>query len=253
MRKIDPILERLRASCKVKTDKEMCDILGLKYPTLDTWKNRDSIPHKRLKEFAEKWSIDLHWLETGYAEGNQTVIGSKGTVQQYGTGNQAGNVNVGGGETVREPGEAYTESELVTIPYYREVHGAMGEGGLASNAETTPMAFTSSFLRGMLGLDRYEGLHIINATGDSMAPTIKSGELIFVNPYKNEDNRVHDGAVYVIVCHDSLLIKRVRKNPIKKELTLISDNPDVDNIIMSSDEMNGCQIIGRVIGHFEKL
>jgi len=65
MKKITPILNRLRKFLNVRTDKELTKILNISYSTLDTWKNRDKIPEKRLTEIAHKYNLSLDWLLTG--------------------------------------------------------------------------------------------------------------------------------------------------------------------------------------------
>ena len=76
MKKITPILNRLKQITNSKTDKELTQKLGISYSTLDTWKNRDKIPEKRLLEFSLKYQVPMEWLLTGEGEmykGNQTI------------------------------------------------------------------------------------------------------------------------------------------------------------------------------------
>jgi len=76
MKKITPILNRLKQVLNVKTDKELTEKLGISYSTLDTWKNRDKIPEKRLLEFSLKYQVPMDWLLTGEGEmykGNEST------------------------------------------------------------------------------------------------------------------------------------------------------------------------------------
>lgn len=57
MKNIDFILNKLRYLTNSKTDKELCEVLNINYSTLDTWKNNDNIPKKRLLEFSQKLNI----------------------------------------------------------------------------------------------------------------------------------------------------------------------------------------------------
>ena len=62
MKNIDFILNKLRYVTNTKTDKELCEVLNINYSTLDTWKNNDNIPKKRLLEFSQKLNIPLNDL-----------------------------------------------------------------------------------------------------------------------------------------------------------------------------------------------
>lgn len=57
MKNIDFVLNKLRYLTNSKTDKELCKLLNINYSTLDTWKNNDNIPKKRLLEFSQKLNI----------------------------------------------------------------------------------------------------------------------------------------------------------------------------------------------------
>ncbi len=62
MKNIDFLLNKLRYVTNTKTDKELCKLLDISYSTLDTWKNNDKIPQKRLYEISQKVSIPLDEL-----------------------------------------------------------------------------------------------------------------------------------------------------------------------------------------------
>lgn len=62
LKEIDFILDRLRAITKASTDKELCEILDINYSTLDTWKNNNKIPDKRLLRISQKLSIRVNEL-----------------------------------------------------------------------------------------------------------------------------------------------------------------------------------------------
>ncbi|WOE69125.1 helix-turn-helix domain-containing protein [Hydrogenimonas thermophila] len=91
MRKIDPILTRIKSVLNAKNDREMCEKWGISYSTLDTWKNRDKIPEKRLLDFSLKYGVSLDWLLTGKGEPTtfkninigQIGIGGVGDNHQY--------------------------------------------------------------------------------------------------------------------------------------------------------------------------
>ncbi len=98
MRKIDPILNRIKQVLRVNTDREMTEKWGIKYSTLDTWKSRDKIPSKRLKEFAQNESISLDWVLYGdknsHIEENSIKNGEKMRVIGDGNTTLNGNINI---------------------------------------------------------------------------------------------------------------------------------------------------------------
>lgn len=145
------------------------------------------------------------------------------------------------------------ETGLVEIPYFEEVYAAAGAGAINYTTAPKPMAFSTDFLTTLLGVHSFKNLHIINSIGNSMEPTIKEGEYLFVNPLENESNNLMDGGIYVISTPDGILVKRIHLNPFNGSFTLISDNKSVPAIEISANELDSCSIIGRVLGHFDKI
>lgn len=152
-----------------------------------------------------------------------------------------------------QDGSKYKSNDKIEIPYYPETFAAAGAG--AYNYEEAPksITFTKTFLEDLLELTIFKGLHIINAIGDSMSPTIESGDKLFVLPFEVENCKVREGGIYVISCNFGVLVKRIYFNPFKKELILKSDNKEIPDITISGDELDGCQIIGRVVGSIKKF
>lgn len=62
LKKIDKLLSKIRNITNTKNDRELCKFLNINYSTLDTWKNKDRIPEKRLFEISEKISFDYEEL-----------------------------------------------------------------------------------------------------------------------------------------------------------------------------------------------
>ncbi|MEW5832167.1 MAG: S24 family peptidase [Campylobacterota bacterium] len=253
MKEIEQILVRIRKAANVKTDVELCEKIDfLKYPTLDTWKNRNSIPFKKLHMIADRLGADYQFLLTGKSSGtmvSQSMVGN-GNNQVNGSNNSISGISA----QKEDVADYQEEDEMINIPYLHDVVASAGGGAvIPHDIENSFIKFSSAFLKDFLRVDRFGGIHVISATGNSMEPTIAAGELLMVNPYENEDCKIKDGAIYVIICSDSVFVKRIRTNPITKEMKLVSDNREVDDIIIKGDDFDGCKIIGRVVGHFDKL
>jgi repressor LexA len=144
-------------------------------------------------------------------------------------------------------------SNTINIPYFENTYGAMGIGGLSYDTQPTVMSFDKNFLKSIFGISSCKNLHIINAVGDSMSPTISSGEMLFINPFENENNIIKDRGIYVIVSHNGILVKRIKIHPTKKQWILVSDNAEDDDIELMEDEIDSCKVIGRVVGHFDRI
>ncbi len=237
---------------------------GITTQAANQYKNKNKTTEK-MREIATSKEISLSWLEFGegemYASSKASVVqnqSGRGNAQTHGSNNT---VTVGESsrkqavdqDLIEELQMLRDREQLVEVPYHKDIHASAGAGSYNQSPSTTPMAFSPSFLKSHFGIDRFNGLHIINATGDSMEPTIMSGELLFVNPFENEEHQIKDGSIYVIMTTDVVMVKRVRRNPITKEMKLVSDNKEVDDILLTGDMLDECKIVGRVIGHFDTL
>ena len=143
--------------------------------------------------------------------------------------------------------------DIINIPYFEDTYASAGSGII--NYDETPivMSFDINFLRVFLKITgSLNNLHIINAKGDSMEPTINGGELLYINPYDNEQS-VISGCIYVINYDGDIFVKRVDKNPVTKSLTLISDNPKYEPIKIAATDLINCKIIGRVVAHTSRI
>lgn len=84
-------------------------------------------------------------------------------------------------------------------------------------------------------------LHIITADGDSMEPTIKSGDFVIVDTSKTS---ISTDAVYAIQYGGSIFIKRVQIHPTGTML-LISDNPRYQPMTVEAGE--SLNVVGRCV------
>ena len=146
-----------------------------------------------------------------------------------------------------------SKSNLINISYFKDTYAAAGNGAINYDEASIVMALDRDFLKSKLGISSFNHLHIINSIGNSMYPTIKTGELLFINPFENENNTIRDKDIYIINTPNGTLVKRIKIHPTKYIYTLVSDNTDDDDIVLEGDEFKSCNIIGRVVGHFSGL
>jgi len=74
MRKIDPILDRLKSIYNVKTRIDLAKKLKIGLSTYDNWAARDNIPDKHVRLAAEDKGVHLTWLYTGEGEKYKTSM-----------------------------------------------------------------------------------------------------------------------------------------------------------------------------------
>ncbi|WP_459899801.1 XRE family transcriptional regulator [Campylobacter concisus] len=142
--------------------------------------------------------------------------------------------------------------KTISIPYFEDTYASAGGGMINYDEAPVIMDFDENFLRMFLHISgSIKGIHIINARGDSMEPTITNGELLFINPMQNE-NGIISGCIYIINYDGDLYVKRIEKNPTTKAITLFSDNKKYEPIVIQKQDLECCHIMGRVVSHMKK-
>jgi len=86
------------------------------------------------------------------------------------------------------------------------------------------------------------------ARGDSMEPTIYSGDSLVID--KTMNSVTSDGGIYVINYDGELFVKRVQKQ-LNGTVAITSDNKNYGDIVIPSSDLNTLRIIGSVVwsGH----
>ena len=153
-----------------------------------------------------------------------------------------------GGEVVKKIFEVYgfdllgigvtldLESDCVYIKFYEDIRVSAG-CGIDNHCEGYELVkIDRKLLNPKVNPAKH---HAIRASGDSMEPTIKDGDVIFVEPFAGDfaNNRV-----YIIKRQDDVFVKRLKKEPTGYEI--ISDNPDYLPYKLKDNELT---IIGRVV------
>lgn len=133
-------------------------------------------------------------------------------------------------------------SNVSNVPEY-EVHVSAGGGTLvADENKRRDWPFATDYLRSDLGMERAK-LAVLEVRGDSMEPTLSSGDRVLVNM---SDRQVSQPGIFVIFDGDGTVVKRVEKIPGSQptRIVLISDNPRHSRYELGSEEV---QIVGRVV------
>ena len=118
-----------------------------------------------------------------------------------------------------------------------------GSGGLETDSECVGLySFHSSFLR-RKGAPKEE-MKIFKVDGDSMEPTLHSGDLIMINLRAKE---IQQGHIYLLRFEHELMVKRLERRP-GGMILIRSDNKDYDPLEVSlADEAVDIEVFGRMV------
>lgn len=203
---------------KLNGPSELARQTGVTLSTIARWRKGEAEPSRpNLIKIADATGVSLQWLATGndekIYEGVKTIINSDVTmINGYSSINvSAGFGSFNEGVTKPDSEEPYADSLLAQL-----------------NVNPSKCA-------------------VFWANGNSMLPTIDSGDQLLVDLSKKEIKGNH---IYLVQNEDCVWVKRVKMK--WNSLELISDNKEeYEPIIISKDEAEHLQIIGQVvhIGH----
>lgn len=133
----------------------------------------------------------------------------------------------------------------VAIPLYNSVRAAAGSGALVEHERPDDaLMFKEAWVRAELGA-RPGDLYLIRVAGDSMEPTLRSGDAILVDRRATRPDRE---GVYILRMNDMLLVKRLQALP-GGVVRVSSDNPAFAPFDIKADDIGGPDpaIIGRAV------
>lgn len=211
----------------IKTDElsnvKLSGILGLSTSTIDGYRRGIKMPKfETLAFIQDRYRISLDWIVDGLA--NQFTDDRR--IEPFtGAARQSAESDSGDNSGVLPPGE------FVFIP---QMAGTISNGELAPDGMTEMrIAFRRDWIA-RKGLP--QNMSIIKVQGDSMEPTLLSGDLVLVDHSKDATTR---GGLFAITIDQEILIKRIQ--PLMgSKLLVISDNEkytaleiDAENILIN--------------------
>lgn len=135
------------------------------------------------------------------------------------------------------------DEKFSLIPRY-EVQASAGTGlAVLTEDVIDALAFRTDWLR-RLGVDPGQA-GLIQAFGDSMAPTIIDGALMLVD--LRQDQPIRHGCIYVIFRDGDLIVKRIDRSTDDGTVELISDNKRYRKQTVSVGQLAEMRIPGRVV------
>ena len=133
-------------------------------------------------------------------------------------------------------------ADLVRVPRL-EVGAAAGAGAFDGREQVSAhIAFDPAWLR-RIARGAADQLSIIQVQGDSMVPTLADGDEILVDRGDGAE-RMRDG-IYVLRIDGALVVKRIALNPVKRTLTIQSDNPAYPG--WPDCPLGSIDLVGRVV------
>ncbi|MCH9813127.1 MAG: helix-turn-helix domain-containing protein [Epsilonproteobacteria bacterium] len=188
-------------------DKDVADALGINQLTFATMKNRGKIPYEEILNFCAQRRISINWLF--YDQATKSL-------------------------------EAQTE-KYANVRYFGDVYASAGGGAFNYDMEHDNISLDPHMIMMLGGMREMKNIDSINVLGDSMEPTFRDGDIIFMNRTLDD---IRKGGVFVVSTPTGLFVKRLS---LKSDgtLDLISDNRQYG---VESVDFASVQVVGKVVG-----
>ena len=135
---------------------------------------------------------------------------------------------------------------IVNIDYYTDVFASCGNGNIIFSDEKITLPIAKLLINGYSEQKKYS---IINATGDSMSPTIENGDKLIVEHWYG--NQIQDNKIYVFCFNNEFFVKRLSKN--LDEIIIKSDNIDYRTKTINGKTAEELNLIGKIVGLIKDL
>lgn len=217
---------------------QLAEKSGLSRRVIDKYRNAESEPSRdRLIRLAEAGGVTVQWLATG--AGMQPDPISSLCSDNCRITSKSARLDV-------SVSSRFSLASFARIPMF-DVSAAAGQGAIVENELCNGfMALDENWIRRELG-SQPENLAIIKACGNSMEPTIRSGDRLLIDM---KTGQLVDGTMYVIHVNDGLVVKRIKLR-INGNIDLLSDNQEFGcETISAKDQI---QIAGKVLWVFKSF
>ncbi|HIP13536.1 MAG TPA: helix-turn-helix transcriptional regulator [Arcobacter sp.] len=210
------IIEKLKDVLSSENDKKIFDkdvasALDITQANFATIKQRNKIPFANILDFCALKKISINWLLYG-----------------------------------QDPSSLIDSTDKYWIKYFPSVSVSAGGGAYDGDEDYEKLEVPPYFTNMLGGEQNMKNIEAINVTGDSMEPTLNSGNIIFLDKTKYDVSK--DG-IYAFVNENGLFVKRIQKR-IDGQLDIISDNKEYPIQVVRKDEIN---ILGKIVGSFGSI
>ena len=193
-------METLAQRLKVIMDEQgisqnaLARMVGVTQPSIKKIIDGDTLEPKKILEIANALGVSVEWLKTG-----------KGNAPDF-----SANIEE------EEEGKHQVRIEVLNV-HASAGNGEFLTGDLAGDIQA--VEFESEYFYNLFQRASEKGLAIVNVKGDSMEPTLTSGDLLFVDTTLN----CYQGdGLYVFSLGESLYVKRLQRAG--RKLLVLSDN-----------------------------
>jgi len=184
-------------------DKDLAKSLGINHLTLATMKKRGKVPYDKILDFCAKRKISINWLLY-----DQVV------------------------DSIRDETEKYAR-----IRYFSDIYASAGGGAENYDENSQYINVDEKIIQKLnIGGNNIKNIEAINVIGESMEPTLKEGNVVFIDK-SNKD--IQKGGIYILLTQNGLFIKRV--------LYKIDGSCDIIS------ESGFFEVIGKAVGLLSKL
>jgi len=188
-------------------DKDIALSLSINHLTFATMKNRNKLPYQEILDFCAVRKISINWLLYDQVTDSITQETEK----------------------------------FARIRYFRDIYASAGGGADVYDDDNGEyLGLDELVVEKLGGINEVNSIEAINITGDSMEPTLKDGNIVYINKKITD---ISKSGIFVVSTNDGLFIKRVTHSDDK--ITLISDNKSYSNLSFHISDIN---IIGKVVG-----
>ena len=209
-------VERLREAIKkIGSAREAARLSGLPYGTLQGYIRGGELKLSNAASIARAAGVRLEWLASGDGpmQGEHPVV------------------------TAPKPPPGY-----VFLPLVEARAAAGNHGGLSSDNIVDFIAFSEGYLKQTLHR-KPQNLALLTASGDSMDPTIRDGDLLLVD---TSARRIEGSRIYVLAIGGALMVKRIQLR-LDGSVVVKSDNTIYEPEVVPADQTSGLNILGQVI------
>lgn len=208
--KLKDVLSKELSSTKV-FDKDVAAALGMSKESLSHLKKKNGVPYEQIAKFCAKRKISINWILFSQLP-----------------------------KSLEEETEKYTH-----IKHFININASAGGGSFNYDANHEYLVVDKKLLDSFYKSNSADANSIIalNVMGDSMEPTLSDKELIL---FDKESRDVSKGGIFIVSTNAGLFVKRVSLK-VDGSLELISDNNSYNSEIISPDELDGIELLGKVI------
>ena len=136
--------------------------------------------------------------------------------------------------------------DLVNIDYYTDVFASCGAGSIIFSENKIKLPIATMLIEGFSKQKKYS---IINASGNSMSPTIDNGDKLIVEHWAG--SQIQDNKIYVFCFNNEFYVKRLSKN--LDEIIIKSDNPEYRVRTINGSTANELILVGKIVGLIKAL